>query len=100
MLDYLRHALTALTHLQDLLLLLVDVVVEVVLHLSIQHWLPVRVFHQSAELVLDSLQLVHLCELLLFHLFMLEELFTLLEDVFPHLHCLLEVLIPVLENLF
>ena len=48
LLDYLRHALTALTHLQDLLLLLVDIRVEIVLHLGIQHRLLVCVVHECS----------------------------------------------------
>ena len=99
LLDYLRHVLTALTHLQDLLLLLADVRVEIVLHLGIQHRLIVRVVHECSQLILDGFELVHLGQLLLLHLFVLKELLTFFEDVFTHLHGLLKVLIPVLKDL-
>lgn len=97
--DQLAHVRTRLRHLQNLLLLLRDVRVEVVCDGRIEDRLcPSYVQHRS-ELILYCLELVHLRELLLLELLILEELLAFFQDIFPHLHRLLEVLVPVLQDL-
>ena len=51
------------------------------------------------QLILNCLKLAHLRELLLLELLILEELLAFFQDIFPHLHRLLKVLIPVLQDL-
>ena len=91
------HIRAALRHQVNLLLLLRDIAIEVALHLRVQHslWLVRHV----AKLVLDCLQLFDLFNLLLLHLLHFQELLSFLENVLPHVHGLLEVLVPVFEDL-
>ena len=46
------------------------------------------------------MDLLHLRDLLLFKFLVLEELLTLLQNILPHRHCLFEVLVAVLKDLF
>ena len=94
-----RHVRAWLRHLENLLLLLRDVRVQIIGHLSIENCLLISNIHHGSQLVLHSFELVHLGHLSLFHLFILKELFTLLENVLPHGHSLFKVLIPVLQDL-
>lgn len=95
----LGHARLRLRHLHNLVLLLGYIRVQVVGHLRIQDWLLVSNIHHVAKLVLNCFKLTHLCNLNLFHLFMLEELLAFLQDIFSHRHGLFKVLITVLQYL-
>ena len=86
-------------HLQDLLLLFGDVGVELACHSRIEYILLISNAHHCSKLTLNSLQLIHLTYLLLLHLLVFKELLTFLEDIFTHLHSLLEILVSILKDL-
>ena len=71
LLNKLAHTLARLRHLQNLLLLLGYIRVKLAGDGRIEHSLLVGYTEHSAKLGLDSLQLIHLINLLRFHLLVL-----------------------------
>ncbi len=76
-----------------------DVRVQIVGYLGVEYCLLISNIHHGAQLGLYGLKLIHLSDLCLFHLFILEQLLPFFQDVLAHGHGLLEVLVPILQNL-
>ena len=66
--------------------------IQVLLHLGRETRLLLL---DGVQLVLDVLELLNFLNLTLFYLFEFELLFALFQDVFAHLHCLVEILVAV-----
>jgi hypothetical protein len=87
----------SLAHSHYILLLLNQEIVQILLNSGINLRL-LRLQHITESLI-DSPQILYLEMLLLLDLFILEYLFPLLNDSFPHPHHLFHVLILELNNL-